>query len=865
MTKEAQHRPATADELQEMVAEADLGARNPPGATGKLLLWVAVAWSLFQLWYASPLPFVFGVFILNDTEARSIHLAAALFLAFAAYPALKRSPRDRVPLQDWVLALAAAFCAGYHVLFYRELATRPGLPTTMDLVTGIVGVILLLEATRRSLGPPLVIIASLFLAYTFLGPYMPDVISHRGASLSRVVSHQWLTTEGVFGVALGVSTSFVFLYVLFGSLLEKAGAGNYMMQVSLALLGHLRGGPAKVAVVSSALNGVISGSSISNVVSGGIFTIPMMRRTGFSAVKAGAVETASSINGQIMPPVMGAAAFLMVEYVGMPYSEIVKHAFLPAVISYVALFYIVHLEAMKLDMAPLRRSVQFTLAQRLFRIATGVLSVVVLSLAVYYGIGWTKDVFGDGAGWILAAAGVVVYLGLLWYSARFPDLALDDPNAPIIRLPETWPTVRTGLHYLLPIVVLLWCLMVEQMSPGLSAFWATVSIMGILVTQRPIIAAFRGAGELGAAARLGIVELRDGLALGARNMVSIGVATGTAGIVVGTVTLTGMGLMMTDFIELISGGSVMLMLLFTAFASLILGMGVPTTANYILIATLIAPVIVELGAQGGLVIPLIAVHLFVFYFGIMADVTPPVGLAAYAAAAISGADPIKTGLQGSIYSLRTAVLPFLFIYNPQLLLIDIDHWFEGVLVVAGSTLAMLLFAAATMNFFFVRNRIWEGLALLLVAFTLFRPGFWMDAIVPRFTDVEPARLMDLARDVNPAQRLAFTVEGEDLDGETVRKVVTLRLEEGGSGQERLARAGLNLSRSGDGLQITGVRLGSPARKAGLDIGWRVVSVKVPANRPSEYLFYIPALALLGIVAAVQLARRRKQVVRTATA
>jgi TRAP transporter 4TM/12TM fusion protein len=865
MTKEAQRRPATADELQELVAEADLGARSPVGPVGALLMWVAVAWSLFQLWYASPLPFVFGVFILNDTEARSIHLALALFLAFTAYPALRRSPRDRVPLQDWILAGVGAFCAAYHVLFYRELALRPGLPTALDLVTGVVGVLLLLEATRRSLGPPLVVIAVLFLTYTFLGPYMPEVISHRGASLSRVVSHQWLTTEGVFGVALGVSTSFVFLYVLFGSLLEKAGAGNYMMQVSLALLGHLRGGPAKVAVVSSALNGIISGSSISNVVSGGIFTIPMMRRTGFSAVKAGAVETASSINGQIMPPVMGAAAFLMVEYVGMPYSEIVKHAFLPAIISYVALFYIVHLEAMKLDMPPLSRPVQYTLAQRLFRIATGVLSVVVLSLAVYYGIGWTKDVFGDAAGWILAASGIAVYLALLWYTARFPDLELDDPAAPILRLPETWPTVRTGLHYLLPIVVLLWCLMVEQLSPGLSAFWATVAIMGILVTQRPIIALFRGARAFGPAMRQGIVELVDGLALGARNMVSIGVATATAGIVVGTVTLTGMGLMMTDFIELISGGSVILMLVFTAIASLILGMGVPTTANYILIATLIAPVIVELGAQGGLVIPLIAVHLFVFYFGIMADITPPVGLAAFAAAAISGADPIKTGLQGSIYSLRTAVLPFLFIYNPQLLLIDIDSWFEGALVIAGATLAMMLFAAATMNFFLARSRAWETLALLLVTFTLFRPGFWMDYLYPRFADVEPARLADLARDVDPSQRLAFTVEGDNLDGEMVRKVVTLRLEEGGTGQERLARAGLTVSRSGDALQVTGVRLGSPARKAGLETGWRIVSVKVPVDRPSEYLFYVPALLLLGVVAAAQLSRRRKRAARPATA
>ncbi len=863
MTAPVTDRPVDRDKLQEMVAEADVGARSPAGIAGPLLFAIAIAWSLFQLWYASPLPFTFGVFILNDTEARSIHLALALFLAFTAYPALKRSPRDRVPVQDWILALAAAFCGGYLFLFYGELATRPGLPTPLDLTVGIGGVLLLLEATRRSLGPPLVIIAVVFLFYTFAGPYMPDVISHRGASLPRVVSHQWLTTEGVFGVALGVSTSFVFLYVLFGSLLEKAGAGNYMMQVSLALLGHLRGGPAKVAVVSSALNGIISGSSISNVVSGGIFTIPMMRRTGFSAVKAGAVETASSINGQIMPPVMGAAAFLMVEYVGMPYYEIVKHAFLPAVISYIALFYIVHLEAMKLGTPPLQRAVQRTLAQRLFRVSSAVLGLVLLSYAVYYGIGWIKVVAGDAANWIIAMLFIATYVGLLAYSARFPDLALDDPNAPVIHLPEAWPTIRTGLHYLLPIVVLLWCLMVELMSPGLAAFWAAASMLFILVTQRPIVAFFRGERALGAAARQGIVDLAEGLALGARNMISIGVATATAGIVVGTVTLTGMGLMMTEFVELVSGGNVMIMLIMTAFICLLLGMGVPTTANYILIATLMAPVIVELGAQAGLVIPLIAVHLFVFYFGIMADVTPPVGLASYAAAAISGADPIKTGLQGAVYSLRTAVLPFLFIYNPQLLLIGVENWVEAGIVIAGATLAMLLFAAATMNFFLTRSRLWESAVLLLVAFTLFRPGFWMDFLYPAYRDIEASAIFEKAERTARTERVVFTIEGEDFDGETVRKVITLQVPDEGSGQERLARAGLTLQRSGDDLLVTGVRLGSPANRAGVEMGWRVVAVKEPADRPSPYLFYIPALLLLGIVVVLQLGRRRQAAAVTA--
>ena len=322
----AQLEKLSTEELDQLVKEADLGGREPGGAIGMGLAIVAALWSLFQVWYASPLPFTFGFGILNDTEARAIHLAFAVFLAFCAFPAFKRSSRTVIPWADWVLALVGAFCAAYLFLFYRELATRPGSPTTMDVVVGLAGVAIMLEATRRAMGFGMLVTTGVFIAFVFLGPYMPEAIQHRGVSLSRFISHMWLTTEGVYGVALGVSVQFIFLFVLFGTLLDIAGAGNYMLQVSLALLGHLRGGPAKVAVVSSALNGVVSGSSVSNVVSGGIFTIPLMKRTGYSGVKAGAIEAASSINGQIMPPVMGAAAFLMVEYVGIPYSEIIKHA-----------------------------------------------------------------------------------------------------------------------------------------------------------------------------------------------------------------------------------------------------------------------------------------------------------------------------------------------------------------------------------------------------------------------------------------------------------------------------------------------------------------------------------------------------------
>ena len=857
MAKDTVRRPATEQELQDMVAAADTGAREPDGLVGKVLVGVAIAWSLFQVWYASPLPFIFGVFVLNDTEARAIHLAFAVFLAFTAYPALKSSPRRHVPIQDWLFALIGAFCAAYLFLFYRELTTRPGQPTALDLGAALVGFALLLEATRRSLGLPLVVIASVFIVYTFVGSHMPEVIQHKGASVTKFVNHHWLTTEGVFGVSLGVSTSFVFLFVLFGSLLDKAGAGNWMMQVSVALLGHLRGGPAKVAVVSSALNGVVSGSSISNVVSGGIFTIPMMKRTGFSGIKAGAIETASSINGQIMPPVMGAAAFLMAEFVGISYAQIVKHAVVPAVISYLALLYIVHLEALKLDMKPLPRATALTPRVRILRTAMGVSGSIAVLCAIYYGIAGAQALFGEASGWVLAGAGLLIYGGLLAYAARFPDLKMDDPNAPIVRLPEAWETTRTGLHFLIPLVVLLWCLMVDQLSPGLSAFWATVAIAAVLVTQRPLLALFRR-GDVGAATRHGWNDLLDGLKLGARNMVGIATATAAAGIIVGTITLTGMGLMMTDLVEAISGGNVVTMLLLTAGISLILGMGIPTTANYILVATLMAPVIVELGAQGGLLIPLIAVHMFVFYFGIMADVTPPVGLASFAAAAISGEDPIKTGLQGSVYALRTAILPFVFIYNPQLLLIDIHSWWEFVVVISASLLAILMFSAVCMNFLIVRSRWYETAALALACFTLFHPGYWLDFAYPATTHVSPTEIEARVAALPAEGRIGMVIEGLNLEGEDVTKSVSLPVGKGEDAKARLAAAGLRFSGPPEEPIIASVGFGSAAKRVGFEQGFKVTALVVPnSGRPSHHLLLVPAASLVLVVYLLQRGRRRQ--------
>jgi len=794
--------------------------------------------------------------VLNDTEARSLHLGIALFLGLIAFPALKSSPRNRVPIADWLFAICGAFAGAYFILFYAELALRPGQPIAVDIVVGSAGLILLLEATRRAVGLPMVILAMIFLAYIMLGRYLPDVLAHKGASWERMLSHQWLTTEGVFGVALGVSSGFIFMYVLFGTLLDRAGAGNYMLQVSLALLGHLRGGPAKVAVVSSGLNGLISGSSVSNVVSGGIFTIPLMKKAGYGGLKAGAIETMSSVDGQLMPPVMGAAAFLMVEYVGISYPEICRHAILPAVLSYVSLFYIVHLEAVKLGMQPFAHRRERGMRERVLSWALGAAGTIVVLCVIYFGAEAVKHLFGAAAPWILGTLLAGAYVWCLWIAARSPDLPQDiDVTDPV--LPETWPTVKAGLHFLIPIGILIWCLMIEQLSPALAAFWACVVLIAQMVSQRPLTALFRASGGLTVELRRGCREVIEGFSDGSRNMIGIAIATATAGIIVGGITLTGLGLRMTEFVEFVAQGNVVVMLLFSAFVCLVLGIGVPTTANYILVATLMAPVIVELGAKSGLIIPLIAVHLFVFYYGIMGDITPPVGLATFAAAAISGEDAIRTGIQGSLYALRTVVLPFVWIFNPQLLLIGIDGWFELVVVVLASLTASLVFVAATMGWFRTRCRWWEIIFLLLATFMLFRPNFVLDSLYVPHSALPGKDVLSVATSLNAGERIVLVIEGMNVEGDDVRKTLAVRLGKRGEARERLAEAGLSVSDSGSEPRISNVRFGSRAKKSGFEQGWTIASVLVPTQRPSAHWVYMPALALVLLVYGMQARRERR--------
>ena len=550
---------------------------------------------------------------------------------------------DRYTAVDLIVTAAATLLALYIAIDYVGISGRQGAPVFRDLLFGFVLVILLLEAARRSLGPALPIVAVIFILYSFFGPYMPSVLAFKGVSIKRFIGQITLSTEGIYGVPLDVSATIVFLFVLFGAMLDKAGAGKYFVDLAFSLLGRFKGGPAKAAVLASGLTGMVSGSSIANTVTTGTFTIPLMKSVGYPAHKAGAVEVACSTNGQLMPPIMGAAAFIIAEYCNLEYVEVIKAAFIPAVVSYIALMYITHLEASKLGL-------------------TGI---------------------------------------------------------PKEDLPRFWNTFIKGIHFLIPLIFLIVELVVFRHSPALAAFRAIMALAVLIVLQN-LYKARKSGGSYQKAFKHAAYQIFTSLEAGGKNMMGIGVAVASAGIIVGVVTL-GLGGIITEVIEVLSGGNFLLILIITAVASLILGMGLPTTANYIVMASLTAPVILTLGAKNGIVIPLIAAHLFVFFFGILADDTPPVGLAAFAASAIAKSDPIKTGIQGFTYDIRTAILPFMFIFNTDLLLIGVDSFFRGFWIFIAALFAMFAFAALTQGFFARKNRWYEGLLLALVVLTLLRP------------------------------------------------------------------------------------------------------------------------------------------------
>ncbi len=865
---------SVATSADDMVAQVETGARNPVGWQASLFLAIAFTWSLYQLFIATQLPYLLteltgsSFFLGLLQHARRIHLVFALILAAMAYPLLKTSPRNTIPIYDWVLAALGAIVCLYAVANFEDIANRSGSFNNVDIAIGAIGLVVLAIAVYRSLGLPLLIVASVFVAYVFFGSgdWVPETIRWKGASVGKSLWHYWIQDEGVFGKPLDVSATMIFLFVLFGSILEKAGAGNYFIKLAFSLLGHLRGGPAKAAVVASALSGIYSGSSIANTVTTGTFTIPLMKKTGLSPEKAGAVEVASSTNGQLTPPVMGAAAFLMAEFTGTPYTELLKHALLPALVSYIALVYIVHLEALKLGLKGLEKpSATLSVSVRLLRVFTGILLTIALFAAVYYVLDWVAYLYPD-----LTVTGVVVicaiaYLVLVAIAAGRPDLEIDDPNAPLTALPRAADVAITGLYYVLPIIILIWCILPtpEKLSPALAASWACFAMIAVTLTQHPLKALFRGRGsELGTAIGRGLNECFEGMVAGARSMISIAIATAAAGVIVGSLSLSGAHNVILEFIEVLSGGNLIALLLLVAVMSLVLGMGLPTTANYIVVSALMAPVIVTLGAKSGLIIPIVAAHLFVFYFGILADDTPPVGLAAFAAAAISGGDPIKTGVQGFMYDIRTALLPFLFIFNTDLLLIDVTFT-KAILVFIVATLAMMLFAAATQGYFFAKSYIWETVALLLVAFTLFRPGFWLDQIAPEYVERPGTEITELAGKAPAGSELRINVSGPNFDNaEKIDKTTLIvPLGKSGAGDKRLGTAGLTVVMEDGKAKLEEPLPASKFEKQLKTFDFYgdnpvVISyVQVPNERWPKEVLYIPALLLLGLVIALQ---RRRQ-------
>jgi TRAP transporter 4TM/12TM fusion protein len=640
-----------AEIAQKIAEEAEFGSRRLSGAPKYIIPCIAAAWSLFQL----SLP---EVLILDSVYVRCIHLAFAIMLVYLSYPAFKKretkgilsflSVKNKIHFIDYALGIIAASTALYLAINYAELAERQGAPILTDIIVGVVLVILLLEAARRSLGPFLVIVACLFIFYSFFGPYMPDVIAFKGVSFRRFMSQMTISTEGIYGIPLDVSAMIVFLFVLFGSMLDKAGGGKFFIDLAFSLLGRFKGGPAKAAVLASGMTGLVSGSSIANTVTTGTFTIPLMKSVGYPDYKAGAVEVAASTNGQLMPPIMGAAAFIIAEYCNLPYFQVVKAAFIPAIISYIALIYITHLEASKLGLK-----------------------------------GLSKE-----------------------------------------QIPQFFKTLVRGLHFLIPLFYLIYELMVLRHTPQLAAYRA-IEVLAVLIVVQNLIRAYIAKESLWGAFKLSLRQLWDALVAGGRNMMGIGVAVSTAGIIVGVVAM-GLGGLIVEVIDTIAGGNLVFLLVITAVASLILGMGLPTTANYIVMASLTVPVILQLGEDYGLVIPVISAHLFCFFFGILADDTPPVGLAAYAASAIAKSDPIRTGIQGFTYDIRTAILPFMFIFNSDLLLIGIQSLPHIAFVFIIGVLSMFAFAALTQNFFIARNRIYESILLAAVVLMGLRPQIFMN-------------------------------------------------------------------------------------------------------------------------------------------
>jgi len=528
----------------------------------------------------------------------------------------------------------------------------------------------------------------------------------------------------------------------------------------------MRGGPAKAAILASGLTGLISGSSVANTVTTGTFTIPIMKKSGLPAVKAGDIEVAASVNGQIMPPIMGAAAFVMAELLGISYFTVITHAFLPAVISYIALFYISHLESVKLNIRGLHES----------------------------------------------------------------------------EIPPLGKTFLSGIHYLIPIFILVYLLLIERWTAASAVFYSILSLMVIILVREVLAAKKKNLSPFGGL-KFGINEIIAGLEKGAINMINVAIAIATAGIIVGAVASTGLSNNLIVIVEAISGGNVIILLALTAVLCIILGMGLPTTANYLVVAALMAHVVVEVGAASGFVFPLIAVHLYVFYFGLMADVTPPVGLASYAAAAISRADPIKTGIQAFWYSLRTGILPIVFIFNSELLLIGIKSIWHALMVITTSLIAILVFSAATQGWFINKLRWYEIIIFILISLTLFRPDYVLDKFYPNYEyaqlQINNLQFINLKPDTDVHIRVTRRTEYGD------RYKLFVINKDSFKENYSLEEYGINLVDKEGRMTVDTLKWNGLAKKSGVETGDVISEFKTEIlDRPNKAIVYPFALLLL---------------------
>lgn len=607
--------------LQKFDKESD--KRNLTGMWDKLISFICIAFAVFQLYTAT-----FGV--LDAHLQRAIHLAFGFSLIYLLYPGRKNWSRSVMHPLDVFFAVLSVASALYIVIFYDELVLRAGMNTEFDFSIAFIGTLLLFEAARRVVGWPMLTVALFFMFYAFAGPYMPGILAHRGVGVQEMFDHLFFTTEGIFGTPLGVSSTFIYLFILFGSYLEATGLGKLFIDLANAVAGWAAGGPAKVAVLSSGLMGTVSGSSVANVAGTGAFTIPMMKKLGYRPAFAGAVEAAASTGGQLMPPVMGAAAFLMAEFVGVPYIEVVKAAVIPALLYYIGVWIGVHYEAKKFGLK-----------------------------------GTPRD-----------------------------------------QLPKFGKLFMEKGHLILPLAIIVY-LLVSGYTPMRAALWA----IGLTL----ICSCLRKS------TRISFGDVVKGLIEGSKGVLGVLIACATAGVIIGVVTKTGVGLKLATALLDLAGGHLLPAMFFTMITSLILGMGVPTTANYVITSTIAAPALVQMD------VPVLAAHMFAFYFGIVADVTPPVALAAYAGAGISGADPMKTGFAAAKLAIAAFIVPHIFVLAPELLMIDATPFTitfacaTAIIGMWGVSVAMIGFCQSKLSFL-------QRLLFFVGGLNMIIPGAVTDAI-----------------------------------------------------------------------------------------------------------------------------------------